>query len=240
MASGLSAALAIAKKDILTQMRKRFELFSMFLFALIAVFALGLVLSSAVIQIGATATRQLVLAEIGSGMLWVVVFFTGMFGFAPVFISESETGTLRGLSLAPIAAWTVYLGKVIYGFFLMGIVTIFLVPISMALLGFTFSPVMSPILILGTFCLGTLDLAAIGAMASALTMPAESKSTVYPLVYFPTATSALILLVEITRILAIGVPVVGPGLGQLMPLMIGHLLAMIGLSGTVFHFTLTT
>ncbi|MFW9944828.1 MAG: heme exporter protein CcmB, partial [Candidatus Sifarchaeia archaeon] len=145
-----------------------------------------------------------------------------------------------GLSLAPIPAWAVYLGKVIYGFFLMGIVTIFLVPISMALLGFTFSPGVSPILILGTFCLGTLDLAAIGAMASALTMPAESKSTVYPLVYFPTATSALILLVEITRILATGVPVVGPGIGQLMPLMIGHLFAMIALSGTVFHFTLTT
>lgn len=240
MGSGLSSALAIAKKDILIQMRKRFEVFSMFLFALIAVFALGLVLSSAVIQIADTAARQLVLTEIGSGMLWVVVFFTGMFGFAPVFISESETGTLRGLSLAPIPAWAVYLGKVIYGFFLMGIVTIFLVPISMGLLGFTFSPGMSPILILGTFCLGTLDLAAIGAMASALTMPAESKSTVYPLVYFPTATSALILLVEITRILAVGIPVIGPGIGQLMQLMIGHLFAMIALSGAVFHFTLTT
>jgi ABC-type transport system involved in cytochrome c biogenesis permease component len=240
MGSGLSSALAIAKKDILTQMRKRFEVFSMFLFALIAVFALGLVLSSAVVQITETATRQLVLTEIGSGTLWVVVFFTGMFGFAPVFISESETGTLRGLSLAPIPAWAVYLGKVIYGFFLMGIVEIFLVPISMALLGFTFSPGMSPIIIIGTFCLGTLDLAAIGAMASALTMPAESKSTVYPLVYFPTATSALILLVEITRILAVGISMIGPGLGQLMILMVGHLFAMITLSGTVFHFTLTS
>ncbi|MFW9799293.1 MAG: heme exporter protein CcmB [Candidatus Thorarchaeota archaeon] len=240
MGSGLSSALAIAKKDILTQMRKRFEIFSMFLFAMIAVFALGMVLSSAVVQVAETAVRLRVLTEIGSGMLWVVVFFTGMFGFAPVFISESETGTLRGLSLAPIPAWSVYLGKVVYGFFLMGVVELFLVPISMALLGFTFSPEISPLVVFGTFCLGTLDLAAIGAMASALTMPAESKSTVYPLVYFPTATSALILLVEITRIFATGIPVIGPGLVQLLQLIVGHLFIMMTLSAAVFQFTLTS
>jgi len=240
MGSGLSSAFAIAKKDIVTQMRKRFEVFSMFLFALIAVFALGIVLSSAVIQVAESATRIRVLAEIGSGMLWVVIFFAGMFGFAPVFISESETGTLRGLSLAPIPAWAIYIGKVIYGFVLMAIVELFLVPISMALLGYTFSSNISPLIVVGTFCLGTLDLAAVGAMASALTMPAESKATVYPLVYFPAATSGLILLVEITKIFAIGIPLVGPGLFQLLQLIMGHLVAMMTLSGAVFHFTLTS
>ncbi|MFQ5833008.1 MAG: heme exporter protein CcmB [Candidatus Thorarchaeota archaeon] len=240
MGSGLLSALAIAKKDILAQMRKRFEIFSMFLFAVIAVFALGMVLSSAAVQVGDPELRQDILSQMGSGMLWVVIFFAGMFGFAPVFISESETGTLRGLSLAPVPAWSVYLGKVIYGFFLMGVVEMFLVPISMALLGFTFSSEISIIVIISMFCVGTLDLAAIGAMASALTMPAESKATVYPLVYFPTATSALILLVEITRIFAVGIPVIGPGLFELFQLILGHLFAMITLSGAVFHFTLTS
>ncbi|MFW9846610.1 MAG: heme exporter protein CcmB [Candidatus Thorarchaeota archaeon] len=240
MGSGLTYALVIAKKDLVAQMRKRFEAFSMFLFAIIAVFVLGLVLSSATFIVPDSETRLRVLTEVGAGMLWVVVFFTGMFGFSPVFISESETGTLKGLSLAPIPAWSVYLGKVIYGFVLMGLVELFLVPISMGLLGFTFSAEISPALIIATFCLGTLDLAAVGAMASALTMPAESKATVYPIVYFPTATTALILLVEITRMLAIGLPLVGPGIVDLMILLSGHVFVMVMLSAAVFNFTLTS
>ncbi|MHA1926553.1 MAG: heme exporter protein CcmB, partial [Candidatus Thorarchaeota archaeon] len=151
----------------------------------------------------------------------------------------AETGNLKGLSLAPIPGWSVYLGKVIYGFILMGLVELFLVPIAMGLLGFSFASDISPLLIVATFVLGTLDLAAVGAMASALTMPAESKATVYPIVYFPTATTALILLVEITRMLAIGIPIIGPGISELLILLGGHVFAMVTLSAAVFQFTLT-
>ena len=44
MRHGLEAAFAIAKKDIVTQMRKKVEAFSMFLFALIAVLAFSFAL----------------------------------------------------------------------------------------------------------------------------------------------------------------------------------------------------
>ncbi|UCE11798.1 MAG: heme exporter protein CcmB [Candidatus Thorarchaeota archaeon] len=223
MSSGARAAAAIARKDIVSQARKRFEVFSMFLFALISVLAFSF------------AVAGQVEADTASALVWVIIFLTGMFGFAPVFISEAETGTLRGLSVAPVPSWSVYIGKVVYGFVIMGIVEVFLIPICMAMLNFSFTA--DPTFVLFTFAIGTLDLAAVGAMASALTMPAESKSTVYPLVYFPTATSALILLVEITRIL-----VSGPGLipvALLLQFLVAHLLAMTSLSGAVFHFTLT-
>ena len=106
----------------------------------------------------------------------------------------------------------------------------------MALLRFSFVADFGTIVLI--FVMGTLDLAAVGAMASALTIPSESKAMVYPVVYFPTATSALILLVEITRIL-----VVGPGLIPILvleQLLLGHLLTMITLSAVVFHFTLSS
>jgi heme exporter protein B len=225
MTSGLGAALAIAKKDILTQFRKKFEAFSMFLFALIAVLAFSFALVS----------EGSVPQDVGSAMLWVIIFFTGMFGFAPIFLSESETGTLRGLATAPIPAWSVYLGKVFYGFVLMGIVEIALVPIITVLFGFSFQndiPLTMAILLVGT-----LDLAAVGSMASALTMPSESKSTVFPLVYFPTAISGLMLLIEITKII-----VIGPGLLPVMfifEILLAHLVAMLTLSASVFHFALS-
>ena len=226
MTSGLGAALAIAKKDIVTQFRKKFEIFSMFLFALISVIAFSFAVVS-----GGTVSE-----EVGSALLWVIIFFTGMFGFSPIFISESETGTLRGLATAPIPSWSVYLGKVIYGFVLMGIVEVFLIPIIMVLFGFSIFNDLS--LALATFAIGTLDLAAVGAMASALTMPSESKATVFPLVYFPTATSGLMLLIEITKIV-----VLGPGLIPVLlifEMLVAHLIAILTLSASVFHFALSS
>ncbi|MHA1135827.1 MAG: heme exporter protein CcmB [Candidatus Thorarchaeota archaeon] len=225
MTSGLSAALAIAKKDIVIQIRKKFEVFSMFLFALIAVLAFSFALVS----------QGSIPEDVGSAMLWVIIFFMGMFGFAPIFLSESETGTLRGLATAPIPAWSVYVGKVIYGFTIMGMVEIFLVPIISLLFGFSFLNDLP--LTITVLVVGTLDLAAVGAMASALTMPSEAKATVFPLVYFPTATSGLILLIEITKII-----VLGPGLIPvvlLFEILLAHLIAMLTLSASVFHFALT-
>ncbi len=232
MTSGLGAAFAIAKKDILTQFRKQFEAFSMFLFALIAV----LVISFALVTGERLPGEELsVPQDVGSAMLWVIIFFTGMFGFAPIFLSESETGTLRGLATAPIPAWSVYLGKVIYGFILMGIIEIFLVPIVSILFGFSFLNDIP--FLLAIMVIGTLDLAAVGSMASALTMPSESKATVFPLVYFPTAISGLMLLIEITKIIVIG-PGVLPVL-LLFEILFAHLVAMLTLSASVFHFALS-
>jgi len=234
MTSGFSAAFAIAKKDIIIQFRKKFEAFAMFLFALIAVIAFSFALVS-----GGSIP-----ADVGSAMLWVIIFFMGMFGFAPIFLSESETGTLRGLATAPIPAWAVYAGKVIYGFVLMGMVVIFLVPIISVLFGFSFLTNLA--LTIAVLIVGILDLAAVGSMASALTMPSEAKATVFPLVYFPTATSGLILLIEITKSIVlgdlfIGIGIMGPEqtVMLLFEILLAHLIAMLTLSASVFHFALS-
>ncbi len=219
----LRAIMAIAKKDIMIQFRRPFELFAMFLFALISLLAFAFGMGGDISP------------EIGSAMLWVIIFLTGMFGFAPVFLSEVDTGTLKGISVAPIPAWAVYLGKVTYGFFLMITVEVFLIPISMVLFGFSLS--FTNPYVYATFILGTLDLATVGSMASALTLPVESKATIFPLVYFPTATSALILLVELTRGLVMGPLLIG--LDILLKLVAGHLFAMMLLSASIFNYVLT-
>jgi heme exporter protein CcmB len=235
LTSGIRAAFKIARKDIVSQIRKKFEIFSMLLFALIAGLVFSFALPTALVEdLGGEAA-------IGAALIWVIVFFTGMFGFAPIFLSESESGTLRGLSVAPIPAWSVYIGKVIYGFVLMVLVEIFIIPIIQVLFGFTmFND--EPLLIVATLLIGTLDLAAVGSMASALTMPSESKATIFPLVYFPTATSGLILLTEITRVLATGTTIV-IAVGLTIPILfialLAHLVAMITLSAVVFNFALS-
>jgi ABC-type transport system involved in cytochrome c biogenesis permease component len=239
MTSGIGAALAIAKKDLLTQIRKRFEIFSMFLFALIAVLLFSFTVDFQWWQSFPNEVLQEMLPQIirefVGGTLWVVIFFMGMFGFAPIFLSEAETGTLSGLAVAPVPAWAIYLGKVIYGFALMAIVEVFLIPTFSIL--FNVNLFVDIPLALAMLTMGTLDLAAVGSMASALTMPSESKATVFPLVYFIPATSALILLIEITKIL-LGVSVLG-SIVLLFEMLMAHLVAMLTLSASVFHFALT-
>jgi hypothetical protein len=61
---------------------------------------------------------------------------------------------------------------------------------------------------------------------------------VFPLVYFPTAISGLMLLVEITRIVVIGVIPVVPVL-LIFEILLAHLIAMLTLSASVFHFALS-
>jgi heme exporter protein B len=239
MTSGIAAALTIAKKDLLTQLRKRFEIFSMFLFAMIAVILFSLTVDLQWWQNFPNEDIRLtipqLIKEFVSGTLWIVIFFMGMFGFSPIFLSEVETGTLSGLVVAPVPPWSVYLGKVIYGFVLMAIVEVFLVPIFSIL--FSVNLFSDILLALSLLVLGTLDLAAVGSMASALTMPSESKATVFPLVYFIPATSALILLIEITKIL-LGITVLG-SIVFLFEILIAHLIAMLTLSASIFHFALT-
>ncbi|MFW9933261.1 MAG: hypothetical protein ACFFDR_11445, partial [Candidatus Thorarchaeota archaeon] len=113
---------------------------------------------------------------------------------------------------------------------------VFLIPMMMVLFGFSFN-ITDP-LFFATFIIGTLDLAAVGSMASALTMPSESKATIFPLVYFPTATSALILLVELTRGLVMGPGIIA--LSYLLQLLAVHLFAMVTISAAIFHYALTS
>ena len=129
-------------------------------------------------------------------MVWVIFLFAGTFGFYTTFTREMEQGTINGLRLVPTPSWVILIGKVIYGFILMAILEIVVVPISMAMFNYSFNS--HAILILLTFILGTLDLAVAGAIVSGLTMYGESKTILLPLLMFPLVLPVIIPCVVLT------------------------------------------
>ncbi|WP_309491929.1 heme exporter protein CcmB [Candidatus Hecatella orcuttiae] len=189
----LKCAIYVASKDLLAELRRKYEVFSMLTFALISIiifnFAFG---------IFSAAVHQAVPA-----IIWIIILFAGMFGFSTVFTRESDQGTLDGLRMLPISSQSIFLGKVVYGFLLMGVIEVIFVPLSMVLYSYTFT---SSFLLTGlVFVLGTLDLAVVGALVSGLTMYTESRALLIPLLMFPLVLPVVIPLVILTQKLILGV-----------------------------------
>jgi heme exporter protein B len=182
----------ITVKDLRLEIRRKYELFSMITFALISVLVSSLTL-------GPLSPSS---SEVIPALIWIILLFTGMLGFYAAFTREMEQGTIDGLRVLPSLPQTMFLGKIIFGFVLMGAVEVALVPVSLVLFGFTFNS--DPLFVLLVFTLGTIDFAIVGAMVSGLTMYAESRTMLIPLLTFPMVLPVMIPTVLLTKKLVSG------------------------------------
>ena len=90
---------ALARKDLLLELRARDTLPSMLLFvvAVLVVFHFAL---------PANASQRASL-----GLLWVAILFTALLGLGRSFVAEREQGVLDGLVLAPSDRSAIWAGK---------------------------------------------------------------------------------------------------------------------------------
>jgi heme exporter protein B len=98
-----SQAWAIARKDLLTELRGASTIVSMVLLGLLVVL---------VFNFGADPDADSAsLAR--SGVLWAAFLFSGVIAVGRSFASEKEAGCLDGLLLCPVDRGVIYLGKLI-------------------------------------------------------------------------------------------------------------------------------
>jgi heme exporter protein B len=140
--------------------------------------------------------------EIVSALLWIIFLFTAMLGFYTSFIREMEHGTINGLRLLPTSCQAIFLGKILYGFLLMGMIEIIVTPLSMVLFDYSFNS--NPLFVVLVFALGTLDFAVVGATVSGLTMYTESRTILIPLLSFPLVLPVIIPSVILTKKMVAG------------------------------------
>jgi heme exporter protein B len=97
----LGDAAALARKDLLLELRARDTLPAMLLFVIgvLVVFHFAL---------PADASRRASL-----GLLWVAILFTALLGLGRSFVAEREQGVLDGLVLAPVDRSAIWVGKVV-------------------------------------------------------------------------------------------------------------------------------
>ena len=185
----------LLRKDLAMEFRTKEMLTSMGIYALLVIIVYGAAL--------ALTSRGLDIAQMGGGLLWVLIVFTSLLGLNRSFSHEKEQGCLEGILLVPLDRSVVFLAKATSNFLFMLAVEIIAVPLfyfffmTSVDVAPTFGFIVAPLLV------GTLGMAGIGTMLSTITVNTRSKDVmlavlfiplIYPLLYAcVTATTAAIL-----------------------------------------------
>ena len=184
----------LLRKDLRQEFRTREMLTSMGIYALLVIIVYGAAL--------ALTSRGIDIANMGGGLLWVLIVFTSLLGLGRSFAHEKEQGCMEGIMLVPLDRSVIFLAKAVSNILFMLVVEVIAVPLFYFFF-MTGQPV-APTLpaIVAPLLVGTIGMAGIGTMLSTITMNTRSKDVllavlfiplIYPLLYAcVTATTAAI------------------------------------------------
>ncbi len=130
------------------------------------------------------------LTQLASPILWITFFFAGMFSLSPVYKREIEEGTLDSILLAPISSSSIYLGKL-----LSNLLVIFGLELFSMIILFIFFPIevpdLLPLLIL--IILGTIGIAAMGNIISAISSNLSQSEVMLPVLLVPVLLFTIVM-----------------------------------------------
>ncbi len=197
MKRGLVAALAIARKDLRTELRTKESLNASASFALVI-----LVLFSFAFDLG----REEIYA-ISGGMLWLVWSFAGALIVNRSFARELPNDCLDVLIASPAPAWAVFLGKAVAAFFLLILVeAISLLPFG---LFYNIAWYNSAGMLLVVMALATWGITVVGVAFSAVTVNVRLRELMLPVLLYPVLIPLLIAAMGATTGLFSGEAVAG-------------------------------
>jgi heme exporter protein B len=162
---------AVVLKDLRSEIRTRYGITAVALF----------VVTSVALVAFATADEQLH-RPVAAGVLWVVMFFTAMSGLGRGFISEAERGTALYLQLsAPSTA--VILGKLISNTIIAAISNLAVLALFVVFIGTI--QIASPWILFLVLLVGSIGLATVITITSAIVATAGTRSPLLPVLSFP-------------------------------------------------------
>jgi heme exporter protein B len=132
----------------------------------------------------------------GPGLLWLGLLFASSLMLQPSFVREQSNDTLSALRMAPIEPFAILLGKLAANALFLFLVELILLPIFAALYNLAILPVLGRLLLV--LFLGTIGLATIGTVFSAITARARLRELLLPLLMFPLVAPVLIASTEAT------------------------------------------
>ncbi|HQR46253.1 MAG TPA: heme exporter protein CcmB [Thermoanaerobaculia bacterium] len=185
------AAAALFRKDLLSEWRTRVSTNALLLFAFAVLVLVGYAVGPASLSPEDRPT-------VHSVLLWIVLFFSAMTGLARAFVKEEDAGTAAALRLAaPPPA--VLLGKLLSNLALLFVVTLFVVPVFLAMMSFELK---SPALFLLLLLFGNLGLASACTFTAAIVAKASAKGTMFAVLAVPLLLPPLVGAVMGTRVAA--------------------------------------
>ena len=194
----LEQVLTILWKDIRCELRSKQTWTGMGLFALLVL----------VIFNFAFDLRVDNKAAIAPGVLWVAFVFASLLGLGRTIAAEREKGSLDRLLLCPVDRKAIYLAKLLGNMLFIGVVEIVALPIFAALFDVPLFGALLPIVLLGT-----LGIAAIGTLFSAMAAATQARELLLPVLVFPLIVPVVISAVRATGTLMVPTANEPPWLG---------------------------
>ena len=182
----LRPAVALLAKELRTEFRTRELLATTLVFVLMV-----LVLFSFTFDPTAAETRRF-----APGLLWLALLFAGSLMLHPSFTREQANDTLAALRLAPIEPVAILAAKIAANLCFLLLAELMLLPIFAALYNLSLLPVIGRLVVV--LFLGTLGLATIGTVFSAVSSQARMRELLLPLLLLPLMAPALIASAEAT------------------------------------------
>jgi heme exporter protein B len=167
--------LAILWKDLVIEWRSRDRVMAMLVFSLLVVIVFHFALPEG------TGANEI--TTHAPGLLWVAFVFAALIGLNRAFAMELENEALAGLALAPVDRGWVFLGKALANVLLIGVVQA-LTAAAFALV-FDLDLLPAAASLAGTFLLGTLGIAPVGTLFSAMAVRTRFREVLLPILLLP-------------------------------------------------------
>jgi len=184
----LAEAAAVFAKDWRSELRTRYALNTIALFALTTLVVVSLSLG----PLGVSgAERRSVLPV----LLWLILLFAAAAGLPRAFVHEEETHTATALRLAATPS-ALFCGKLAYSLTLLLALEALVTPLFLAMMQL---PVERPATLLLALLGGGYGLAAGSTLVAAIVAQARGKGTLFAVLAFPVLMPLLLLAVDLTR-----------------------------------------
>ena len=165
---------ALARKDLLLELRARETLPAMLLFVLSTLVAFRFALP------GGGTERQTI------GLLWVAILFTSLLGITRAFVPEREQRVLDGLVLAPVDRSAIWFGKVTATLaFLVAAEVVALPAYTLFFEGLTWETV-------AAVALADIGICAVGTILAAMAAAGRARELLFPLLFLPLSLPILV------------------------------------------------
>ena len=161
-------AAALARKDLLLELRGRDTLPAMAIFVVAMLVAFRFALSGDD-------------PDAAAGLLWLAILFTALLGLGRAFVAEREQGVLDALVLAPCDRSAIWLGKMLATLAFLVLVELIALPAFELFFGGIDGATIAAV------ALADIGICAVGTLLAAMAVAGRARELLLPLLFLPLA-----------------------------------------------------